>query len=236
MRVHRFVVGHKLESGQMTIRDPDTVHQIRSVLRLSIGSHIVVLDGCGHEADAIIQNVDRNSLLLHLGTVRSITAEPRRSVTLYCSILRRENFEWVVQKATEVGVARIVPLMSDRTVKTGLKKDRLLRIAREAVEQCGRGIVPIITDPVAFESAFLDAPLTNIFFDTGQENKEWPVTLQNEDEVGIWIGPEGGWSDAELELAKKNRCTFSSLGSLVLRAETAAVVAAYLAVHGGIDK
>lgn len=231
MRLHRFLTDTTFVKGPLTFRNPDLVHQIRSVLRLTVGSSLILVDGRGSEAEALVERVERDSVEVHVGDVRRITTEPSRSVTLFCSILRRENFEWVAQKATEVGVATITPIIAERTVKTGLKMDRLVRIAREAVEQCGRGVVPDIREPVDFERALSEAPKTNVFFHLGATDERWKKQVNSASEIGVWIGPEGGWTDGEAEKALKHGFALASLGSLALRAETAAVIGTYLAVH-----
>ena len=88
-------------------------------------------------------------------------------MTLYCAVLKRENFEWVVQKCTELGIRAIIPIVTTRTVKTGLKMDRLRIIAKEAAEQSGRGIIPVINNPLEFDRALEEAKhQQNIFFHT----------------------------------------------------------------------
>jgi 16S rRNA (uracil1498-N3)-methyltransferase len=231
MRLHRFIVPFALQQGRALIEAPDTVHQICNVLRLSEGDRIILLDGKLHEAEALIGAAGKNSLAVTVGSVQLIRTEPRRKVVLFCSLLKRENFEWVSQKATEVGVAAIVPVLAGRTVKTGVKIDRIHRIVREAVEQCGRGVVPEVKDPLIFPEALRAAPRTNVFFHLGAQDESWPQEIAPSDETGIWIGPEGGWTEEEAGAARERGFIVGSLGSLALRAETAAVVGAYLAVH-----
>jgi 16S rRNA (uracil1498-N3)-methyltransferase len=230
MRFHRFLIDTVLASGPLILKNPDLVHQIRSVLRLTVGDSLLLLDGRGSEAEVLIERVEKDRIEVHVGDLRTITTEPQRSVILFCSILRRENFEWVVQKATEIGAVKIVPVLAERTVKTGIRMDRLVRIVREAVEQCGRGVVPTLSEVVDFETALSMAPAKNIFFHLGAEQGIGKA-LERAGEAGVWIGPEGGWTDAEALKAVKNGFIVSSMGSLALRAETAAVVGTYLAVH-----
>ncbi len=231
MRYHRFLIGAPLTEGTIILTESDLVHQMRTVLRLTVGSTVILMDGKGLEAEALIERIGKSDIEVHIGAVQEIETEPQRKVTLFCSILRRENFEWVVQKATEVGAVKIVPVIAERTVKTGIRMDRLVRIAREAVEQCGRGVVPEIADPVEYSDALSMAPVQNVFFHLGTPDGVWDKTLQGALEAGVWIGPEGGWTDAEAEKAMQRGFTVASLGSLALRAETAAVVGAYLAIH-----
>jgi 16S rRNA (uracil1498-N3)-methyltransferase len=166
---------------------------------------------------------------LKLQETHSVAGEPTRNVTLYCSVLKRENFEWVVQKCAELGVKNIVPVIAGRTVKTGLKMDRLRMIAKEAAEQSGRGVVPEICEPMNFASALLEAKKNalNIFFHTKTGKHKDQRTMNT---IGLWIGPEGGWTEQEAKQALDLGFQMGSLGMLVLRAETAAITATFCAV------
>ncbi|MBI5153544.1 MAG: RNA methyltransferase [Parcubacteria group bacterium] len=152
---------------------------------------------------------------------------------LYCSILKRENFEWVAQKATEIGVGEIVPLVTQHTVKLELKEGRLKKIVQEAAEQSGRSVLPKLQIPMGFEQAVHEAKLngTTLFFDVSGKEFDKKM-IKDSEKVNIFIGPEGGWNEGEIEIAQKNKFIFVNLGKLTLRAETAAVVGTYLASRG----
>ena len=227
MKIHRFIINKNIREGVLEIEDKDLVKQIKSVLRLKEGDKVLISDGNMNEALTKIIKIKGDVLEVEVEKIESNKNEPSANVSLFCAVLKRENFELVVQKATEVGVKEIFPIITSRTVKTGFKKDRLEKIIKEASEQSGRGIVPKLHEPIKFEEAFVKAKgMTNLFFDLyGKkiENKKY-----NREVIGIWIGPEGGWEKEELELAKENGFEIVSLGGLTLRAETAAIVASYL--------
>ncbi len=155
---------------------------------------------------------------------------------LYCSILKRENFELVAQKSTEIGIKEIVPIISSRTIKMNLREDRLEKIIKEAAEQSDRGILPILNKPMKFDDALIHSRANdfNIFFHPGGE----PVhgIKHAFQKVGIFVGPEGGWDEAE-EKAVADLSTgaghykIANLGPLTLRAETAAIVATYAVLN-----
>lgn len=188
------------------------------------------------EAKGTVQSLDRDRATVALQSPTLVTAEPQRSVTLYCSILKRENFVWVVQKCTEVGVKAIIPIIAERTVKTGINMDRLRMIAKEAAEQSGRGIIPHIFEPMDFTAALLKAKnesIPHIFYH--RETSIAPFSNLQSPISGIWIGPEGGWTPEEVAEAENSSFQISSLGKLTLRAETAAIVGSYMAVNADID-
>ncbi|MEK7105276.1 MAG: RsmE family RNA methyltransferase [Patescibacteria group bacterium] len=219
-KIHRFIL------------PTDLGHQLRDVLKMERGEEINLLDGQGVEGRAKIVATSP-SVEVELESVGRNQNEPTRRVILYAAILKREHFELIVQKATEVGVTEVVPVISKRTVKTGIKLDRLRKIATEAAEQSGRGVVPIIHEPMGFEQALLDAKRneTNLFFHTSTTPNPSLKRMGGES-MGIFIGPEGGWDESEVEAAKAAGCELATLGNLTLRGETAAIVATYLVATG----
>src|SRR5581483_5213857 len=152
MHVHRFINPLSLAPGQLTLVDQSLVLQLTRVLRLHVGERIILCDGQGSEAEAEIRRISSDAVEVWVGEVRPVASEPSRFVSLACAILKRDKFEFVVQKATEVGVREIIPLITARTVKQRLRLDRLGTIAREAAEQSGRGSVPTIREPLALET------------------------------------------------------------------------------------
>ncbi len=214
-------------TDDLEIIDQEVVGQIKNVLRLKLGEKIVVGDGLGHEMLAEITGISKSSIILKATKVQENDNEPKNSVTLYCSVLKKENFELVVQKATEIGIKTIVPVISERTIKLGLNKERLEKIAKEAAEQSGRGIVPVILEPMSFEEAVANVSSVGssfLFDSSGEVLKEASLNV----EITAFIGPEGGWTERELSLARNNGFSIVSLGKLTFRAETAAIIASYI--------
>ena len=256
MRLHRFFIKEDANGKIIRITDSGLIKQWRDVLRLKGGAEIFVFNGNGMEARAKIVNLSKDGAELEVVDVFKNENEPERKVILYCSLLKHENFELVVKKATEVGMCEIVPIVARRTEKLNLRGDRLEKIIKEAAEQSGRAIVPRLREPVKFEEALEHAKQNdvNLFFDkSGQElcekchceaggrgnlagsTRENEITtlplVARDDVAGVFIGPEGGWTDEELKLAKEAGFKIISLGKLTLRAETAAIVAVYLTTN-----
>ena len=237
MRQNRFLGDFDLDTGRVTLRDRDIVHQIVRVLRLKTGERIVLGDGAGYDAEGAITSFGKNEIEVVLEKKRKNECEPSRRVILYVAVLKRENFEYAAMKATEAGVAEIRPLVTARTVKTGLNLERLRKIVKEAAEQSGRGVIPGVSEPRPFAEAVQDAKKhsASLFFSTEAGTKDISVEPCAADAtVGVFIGPEGGWTREEEEEASRAGFVLSSLGSLTLRAETAALVSVYLAVHGKV--
>jgi len=235
MRLNRFFGDFDLSKPKMDLADPEILHQMRHVLRLKPGETVVLVGPEAKEAEAKILKYQGNHAELEIHSVTRNTREPKNRITLYCAVLKRQNFEWVAEKATELGVSEIVPVRSQRTVKLDLKKERLERITREAAEQSGRGMVPVLGPVISFAEALQHAAKNgkNILFDaSGRElSAKTPVSENAPAALGIFIGPEGGWDASELAEAAKAGMAIMSFGPLTLRAETAAIIGSYIAVH-----
>jgi len=234
MRLNRFISDFDLKGQDLSVFDKDILNQIKNVLRLKSGNQILLADGKANEALAEIVEFGNDFFRVKLLRKESNNNEPAREVILYCSILKRENFELVVQKATEVGVAEIRPLICERTIKSGFKKERLAKIIKEAAEQSGRGVLPVLREPMDFSQAVRQAQQNNrnfLFDPSGEKLLMSDINSLKQKTVGIFIGPEGGWSDFEIDLIRQREFKIMNLGKLILRAETAAIVAAYIACN-----
>lgn len=226
MKRHRFIGPYDLRRTEIVLED-EAARQMTLVLKMHHGETVLLSDGKGREAEYEILEMKKKSVRLRqIGQVADVATEPGRFVALYAAILKRENFELVVQKATECGVSRIVPVISQRTIKKDVKLERLREIAKEAAELSGRGVVPEISEPMKLEQALQTAQGKKYFFDADGEGLD--SRLREKDALALFIGPEGGWSDEESEYAKRAGCEIASLGPRVLRGETAAIVATFL--------
>lgn len=230
MRLNRFYTQFGPADKNITIESDTLVNQIRNVLRMETGAIIQLFNGQGTEALGLIESIDKKKVEVRVDDVFDSKEMPENLTTLYCAVLKKENFELVVQKATEIGVAEIVPVISERTIKLGLNMERLQKIVVEACEQSGRGFLPKLYEPVNFEKALEMAQGNDVNF-YFNFSKTKMVGKKPVGRMGIFVGPEGGWTEGETEIAKKAGCKIVSLGDNVLRAETAAIVGSYLAVN-----
>lgn len=225
MRLHRFILDVDLSERRLTVSDREVTNQVINVFRMGAGDSFVICDGKGQEATVEIAEAD-TVLVVDVGEQRAVDAESATRTILYCAMLKRENFELVVQKATECGVAEIVPVVTARTVKLGAKLDRLQKIAREAAEQSGRGIVPVVHEPMSLKAAIAHAAgnASNVAFEIGAP----ALVPSRAASTGVFVGPEGGWDDGEVDLLRGAGYHVAGLGPRVLRAETAAIVASFI--------
>lgn len=224
MKSQRFIGKFSLSGGIVQISDPDLINQIFRVFRLGIGDSVIICDGNGTEADALIESTGKISDF----RITNIRKEERDEFEkiLVCSILKKENFELVCQKATELGITKIIPMVSDRTIKLDIRGDRLVKIIREASEQSGRLYLPVLEKPIEFKDAINIEGDLRLFFNMDGESIE-SLNTKVGNIVGM-VGPEGGWTDEEISIAKESGWNIVSLGINTLRGETAGIVASYI--------
>jgi 16S rRNA (uracil1498-N3)-methyltransferase len=226
MRAHRFYVPEDIELKQdFWLHEQRLLSQWRRVLRFSPGQEVVLFDGRETERLYKIEHIDDNEAHLHLVT-DLVRKQPEREVYLLWGVIKKDKNEWVVQKGTELGVSHFLPILADRSEKTGINLDRAQKIIIEAAEQCGRSDIPDVREPMHIKTAIEQLAGTVQLFVADQiERPDSGALPAIADKAGVFIGPEGGWSDAEKQLFAEKGITKMGLSSLTYRAETAAVVA-----------
>ncbi|MCB9418472.1 MAG: 16S rRNA (uracil(1498)-N(3))-methyltransferase [Ardenticatenaceae bacterium] len=232
--MHRFFV--KEFHDNQVVFAPEQAHQITAVLRMEPGQPVVVLDNAGWEFDAVLADVGRKRVTAVIQHQRPVTTEPASQLILYQSLLKRDNFEWVLQKGTELGISRFVPLITDRTVARPPKKtDRWQRILTEAAEQSRRGRIPELAEPMALGQAVTNLPPHYVGLIPWEEEAAGSIGEfiggKRGTAVALFIGPEGGFTAEEISLAQQHNIHPITLGQRILRAETAAVTAVALTLY-----
>ncbi len=240
--MHRFFVDGPLFAGA-TVQVNALAQQLAHVLRMQVGDEIVLLDGSGQEYHSRIAQLDRRAAAVEVLGAQTCLAEPRQTLTLYQCSLKQDKFEWVLQKGTELGASRFVPVISERSIVRPAaallgKYLRWQAIVREAAEQCGRARVPQIAPPCEWREAVAEAHgLRLLPWEGAQAESTLHASATKGiaklcSDVSILIGPEGGITGTEAGLASAQGWQIVSLGPRILRAETAALAA--LALWAGI--
>ena len=230
MRLHRFYTDKPISNETFDIADRDTIHQWRNVFRYNVGSQVIFFDGSGFDFLCIITS------LRNLGATLSVLEKKvnakgfLRNIWLCMAIIKKDNFEFIVEKTTELGVMHIIPLLCERSEKKNLNLERLQKIATESSEQSGRTIAPKIHDIETFSDALRNnlLPEDKIALHPEGEYIGDFLADKNPKDLTVFVGPEGGWSDKDLEQFEKNNIPRISLGSQILRAETAAIAVSSL--------
>lgn len=227
MREHYFITDLAAHQGTIHLQDRAVCKQITSVLRLGVGDTIVLGDGNGTRAVCTVSAIERTQIVCTVINEVRVLA-PTRAIRIAAAITKRDTFEWMVQKVTEIGVTRITPLRTDRTVKLGANLDRLSSIAREAVEQSGQAFLPVIDEPMTLDDLLREEP-SGFWCELDATTSS--VVLANAPHCVIAIGPEGGWSEEERTQLRRASWEPILLAHATLRAETAAIVAAARALQ-----
>jgi len=237
--LHRFFVPPEGLQGEEARLEGAQARQISRVLRARKGDSLVLLDNSGWEYLVELTAVCEHEVRARVVERRPAAPEPRVSIVLYQSTLKGKKFDWLLQKGTEIGVAVFAPLLCERCVAVP-SEDRSGRrwsdIIREAAEQCGRGKVPVLAEPITFREACRQAPRSSLLLseDTGLPGlkKTAPWALRDmAGPVGLFVGPEGGFAPGEVSYAQECGLLPVSLGRRVLRGETAGLVAASLLLY-----
>ncbi|MFC1781590.1 RsmE family RNA methyltransferase [Planctomycetota bacterium] len=241
--MHRFFIEKNAISGdEVTITGP-AARQICDVLRMEPGKEIVVLDGTGREYRVSLSEVSRRDVLGHVIDVQQCLSEPRTQITLFQAHTARGKFEHILQKCTETGVVRFVPVITQRSIVrncgkiTNEKFSRRYAIITEAAEQAGRGKIPKLEKVITLEESVqclneFDLSLVGSPADSAVSLKK---ILNNSESapvnIALFIGPEGGFSESEMEFFLGNGAITFGLGRRILRTETAAVVASAIILY-----
>ena len=241
---HRFFIAPECISAPSVVLQGDTAHQISAVLRMQPGDEIEALDNSGQVYRVKLAAVNRTKVTGQIITRQLADTEPAVELTLYQGTLKAQKFEWVLQKGTELGVSRFVPTICQRSVaqnyETLLKKRiRWQTIIREAAEQSRRGRLPTLSAPMLFSEALSESTRLPLILmpweEAGQNSLDTALTQAKPvSKIGIFIGPEGGFSPDEAALARQNGAQVITLGPRIMRAETAglAICAAILYALG----
>lgn len=224
-----FCKPENINDNKILIEGEDA-HHMTNVLRMKIDENVVICDKFGTDYDCAIENFneDKTVALTILKSYKN-QSEPNVNITLYQAIPKSDKFEFIIQKAVELGVSKIVPIQSKYCIAKmdqkayAKKKLRYNKIAYSASKQSGRGIIPEVCDILSYKEAIKQSQNGVLYYENGGiMTKEIITTTQD---VSIFIGSEGGFSDDEVTFAIENDVKIATLGKLILRCETAPIIA-----------
>ncbi len=217
---------------------PDLAHRLGRVLRLKRGDRVVLFDGGRREFEVELTAVSGNAVTAVVVGEQPSPPEPAVALTLYQSLVRANRFDLVLEKGTEIGVARFAPVIAGRSrvqnehEPSSARAERWQRIVVEAAEQCGRGRPPAVDAPVALDEALRAAPGVRLLPWEGERLQGLTAYVRSlrerPREVSLFIGPEGGFEAEEVDLARQEGAALVTMGHRILRSETAGIVAAAL--------
>lgn len=231
MRAVRIYQPGNYDTGQLLALSPEASQHVGVVLRMQVGEHLTLFCGDNREFEATIEAVKKKQVIVAVGSINDINRESPLAIHLAQAISKGERMELVMQKAAELGVASIIPVITERCV-VKLDNERMTKklnqwqsIVIAACEQSGRNKIPIVHSPMTL-SRFMehvDSELRFILHPSG--NKTWRDYTIGASDITVLIGPEGGLSEQEVQYTFKHGFQPLSLGPRILRTETAAITA-----------
>ncbi len=227
MKIHRFFIQEIPETLKFRIIDKRLIHQLKDVLKIRIGEKIIIFSKNSHDFLAeVISFIKSEGIEIKIIGQQEKVVENEIKINLFQALIKKDKFEWIVEKATELGVSSIYPVLASRSEKKSINIDRLMNISIEATEQSGRNIVPNIHEPRDLFEAVNSCYGKIIIFDT---EKDLPIfskeNIKDFEALNIFIGPEGGWTKEEIKLFQDKDALIYSLGNMILKSETASIVA-----------
>lgn len=228
----RFFVNNPLTVGGTAVLDGADARHITGALRMTAGEPLTLCDGAGTDYGCTIAGADRDTVTLTVDTATPTVAEPRLAVTLYMGLPKGDKLELIIQKAVELGVTAIVPVMTARSIVRLNGKDaekkciRWQRIAAEAAGQSGRGIIPTVEAPIPWKQALtrLAAENTLLCYEGGGQ-PIGELISPTDTALSLVVGPEGGFDPAEVAAVTAVGGRIATLGPRILRCETAPLAA-----------
>ena len=224
-KIHRFLVATIPTDTTFDIRDTRVTHQISHVLRLRPEEECILFTNNGPDTLVKILTIEKHTVTVSFIENRSSLNSATRTVIAAVSIVKGDKFELIVQKLTELGVSAIIPVISDRTIKQSLRLDRLQTIADEALEQCGGNRRVSIHEPLTLSACVEQHNIPSYVLIPNADDT--PPTEKLPDTLMLYVGPEGGWTDAEEIFFIEKNISGISLGTRILRTETAAIVGVF---------
>jgi len=228
MKLHRFYIGNTELAHEFWTSDERLFHQWTRVLRFQPAQQLILFNDKKEERQYEVVKLGTDAVHLKMVT-KLVAKEPKRELYLCFSLLKKDKNEWVLQKATELGVRHFVPIMSDRTEKAGFDMERARKIVIEAAEQCGRSDIPRVREPLRLETAITElSPHAELYIAEQASTQSSTLDPKSATALAVFIGPEGGWSDREKAFFTEQQVRHISISDFTLRAETACISAAVL--------
>jgi 16S rRNA (uracil1498-N3)-methyltransferase len=214
------------------IRDKQEIHHIRDVMRLKIGNKINAFDGMASEFSGVIREMTRDSVIISIEDRKPFKYTKPFDVVIYQAVPKKNKMNFIVEKAVELGVDAITPIITDRTIpainnKACKRIERWRKIAIASSKQCGRVRLPLISDVMDFKAALAQAGEKDLRLLAALDKEARPLKSILRDgkprHIAVFIGPEGDFSPGEISMAKEMGFIICSLGPLVMKSDTAAM-------------
>lgn len=231
MKLHRFIytdIENQNVGNVFPVLDLELIHQLKNVFRMKEGDRIIICDGNYRDYVCIIESAEKKEISVLIEEIKE-TKKEEREIYTFVSLIKPAKFDDMLPHLVEVGATKIIPILTERTQKRNLKTERLKEIIKEATEQSGRGKTPELFEIMEFDASLKYAQDKNLEIFIFHTTKDTVSKSENRGDCALFVGPEGGFTEREIQTAKEMGAQNIFLGENILRAETAGVVATYLA-------
>lgn len=238
--MHRFFIAQNAVEGSKAVITGEDVQHIAKVLRLRSGDAVMLCDGMKTEYAAVVERVEKESVLLQITETKPSAAEPETEITLYQGLPKAGKLETIIQKCVELGVHKVIPFDAERSVVKLSEKDfakklpRYQRVAYEAAKQSRRGIIPEVGGLIKLPKEDIsryDLVLLAYEEERGMTLKQALSNRADAKRIALIVGPEGGFAPEETEMLTERGAVSVSLGPRILRTETAGMAMLAMALY-----
>ena len=222
-------------TSSTAIVEGNEFHHMTDVLRHKVGYKTILCDNSGYDFYATIERIEKNYAVCRIDEKVKNPTETEKDISLYICAIKSEKMDLAIQKAVELGVKRIIPVISQLTNEKNVRIERLERIIMEASKQCGRASLCKISNPKSFDNVLIDMTKSQsaiMAYENEDKTMLRDLDLKDKQSIALLVGSEGGFTKEEVEKAKENGIEVFSLGKRILRAETASIASlAYLTLQ-----
>lgn len=231
MRIPRIFTSQDLSAPLQVQLEKDAANHVSRVLRMSQGQHVELFNGDGHSYRGQLTTIDRNHVVVDINEVLLNNNESPLTIHLYQGVSRGDKMDLTLQKGVELGVKEFTPLITERCgVKLDEKRwqkkhEHWQKVIESACEQCGRNTIPTLHPAIKLQPALEQLTSNSFFMHPDASDSFKSINADTKSQLQLWVGPEGGFSDEEINWVETHGCKPVSLGPRVLRTETAALAA-----------
>ena len=213
-------------TSSTAIVEGNEFHHMTDVLRHKVGYKTILCDNSGYDFYATIERIEKNYAVCRIDEKVKNPTETEKDISLYICAIKSEKMDLAIQKAVELGVKRIIPVISQLTNEKNVRIERLERIIMEASKQCGRASLCKISNPKSFDNVLIDMTKSQsaiMAYENEDKTMLRDLDLKDKQSIALLVGSEGGFSNREAEILRKKAGGSVTLGSRILRADTASV-------------
>lgn len=224
MKVHRFFIEQKInEKQEIVVKEKNLINQWKNVLRLKTGGSVILFDGGDFEFQCVIENLSKDGAKFSVAEKRKVEQSIKFELELFPAFIKKDRFEWILEKGVELGVKKFSPIISERSIKQKINLERSRKIIKEAAEQSGKNMLAEISEPRILSEVIKNRASDIFYFALDPRGEKFSLEKIRFNKAGVFIGPEGGFAQKEIESFKNNDIPVYSLGNQILRTETAAI-------------